>query len=357
LRAEEANLHYALQLARTHHLHDSAMGCAQGLDQLYQLTGRTAEWARLVADIHGDFIDPATDKPRAGCEENYSIIMGYRVRIAQARRDWPTATRLQSMRSAWNRDRAAPYLDLPLWRLRSTERSRLHSLANSEHYLGQLLAEQHDPACREHLQAAYDLSERIGDDPLQAGAAGELGNAFLFVPGLRNLDEARRWFENALNLTPEHDRIRSALAHCGLASTAFERFSEAQDRGVSIEQLTADLEQARAGYQNALYLLHADHHGYRANIHNHLGRIHGAVRDVPRALDHYQQSLHHSEAVGDTYSAGQTRLNIALLLDNNGRADDALHYARAAVTNLQHVDPSAAEMAGEAAALVRKLER
>ena len=54
-------------------------------------------------------------------------------------------------------------------------------------------------------------------------------------------------------------------------------------------------------------------------------------------MRHYQQALRHRDARGDLYGAGQTRFNIAVLLDDHGRAGDALHYARAALTNFQQV--------------------
>jgi hypothetical protein len=74
-------------------------------------------------------------------------------------------------------------------------------------------------------------------------------------------------------------------------------------------------------------------------------------------VHHYQRAIHHKEARGDTYSAGQTRYNVALLLDDAGRPGDALHYARAALTNFRQVGPGAAEEAARAQALIDGLER
>lgn len=76
-----------------------------------------------------------------------------------------------------------------------------------------------------------------------------------------------------------------------------------------------------------------------------------------RALGHYQQSVHHTEARGDTYGAGTIRRNIALLLRDDGRAGDALHYARAALTNFEEIGPGAASAAARAEALIQELER
>jgi tetratricopeptide (TPR) repeat protein len=357
LRAEEANLRHGLHLARAHHLPTAALSCAQGLCQLCDLTGRTTEWARLVADIQGDYIDPGTDQPRPGREDDYGIITEYRVQIARARRDWPTATRLHTIRAAWDRDRAAPYLDLAPEQLDPTGRNRLRTLAVGEHLLGQLLFDQGDPACRDHFQAAYHLAGRIGDTPTQAVAASGLGTVYRFVPGLRDLDQAHHWHQHDLDLKPERDRIGRAASHISLASVAFERFREARAVGAPADHLAAHLEQARAGYQQALDLLPDDHHQYRAVAHDQLGTISSAIGDVPCALGHYQQSIRYSEARGDTYVAGGIRFHIALLLGENGRAGDALHYARTALTNFQQVGPGAAAMAGQAEALIQELER
>jgi hypothetical protein len=53
-----------------------------------------------------------------------------------------------------------------------------------------------------------------------------------------------------------------------------------------------------------------------------------------QALQHYQQSIKHEEARGDIYAAGQTRYNIALLLERYSQIGDALLYARAAFGQL-----------------------
>ena len=45
---------HALQLARTHHWWDQVIDGMQGLQALYDNTGRRTEWARLVQDVTGD---------------------------------------------------------------------------------------------------------------------------------------------------------------------------------------------------------------------------------------------------------------------------------------------------------------
>lgn len=341
LRVEEANLRHGLYLARTHHQPDPALSCAQGLRKLFDLTGRTTEWARLVEGLYPDYINSDTDQPHPGHEDHYSIVIEYRVRLARIHRDWPTATRLHTTLTAWNRERAAPYLDQPADLLDATGRNRIRTLAVSEHLLGQLLREQDDPACLDHLHADYDLSERIGDTPGQAVAAGNLGNAYLFVTGLVDLDRAQQWHQRSLDLYPDHDRIGQAASHGSLASVTYERFRRARTTDTPPDQLTELAAQALTGFHRALDLLPTDHHEHRAAIHNQIGSVHGDLGDLPRALHHFQQSIQHDEARGDVYGAASTRYNIALLFADHGRIADAVLYARAALANFHQVGPGA----------------
>ena len=355
LRAEEANLLHALTLARTHHLPDAALVCLQGLYQLYKLTGRDVEWARLVDDIAGDYLDPATDQPLPGRDEEYSIVMGYRARIAEARRDWPTATRLQAAATDWARERATPYLQLPADRLDATARHHLRTLSVSEQDLGVILYEQGDPACLDHYRAAYDLCERIGDTAAQATHANNLGIAYRRVPELRDLDQAQHWHQRALDLMPEHDRIGRAAAHGSLANAAYDRFLDANAAGAPDAELLTHLNKARDGHQQALDLLSPDHHEFRATAHHELGNLYGEIGDVPQALHHYQRSIQHKESRGNTYGAGQSRYNIAPLLAGADRPGDALHYAHAALDNYRAVGPGAAAAVAQARALIDRL--
>ena len=102
-------------------------------------TGRDGEWARLVAQVTPDFIDPATDGPLPGREDQWSIITEYRVRLAMAARDWPAATRLQNLAIAWDRDQAAAALATPASQLTPAQRNQIRNLAVSLQYLGDIL--------------------------------------------------------------------------------------------------------------------------------------------------------------------------------------------------------------------------
>lgn len=357
LRVEEANLTHGLDLARVHQMPDVGVECLSGLNQLYRLTGRDGEWARLVSEIEGDYIDLTNDQPLPGRDNQYSIITGHRVSVARARRDWPTATRLQTARTAWNRDQATPYLDLPAERLDPIARYRLRNLAVSEEGLGRLLLEQDDPTCLDHYRIAYDLAEMIKDTVVQANQAANIGNAYLSVPALQNLDQAQHWHQRRLDLEPKHNRIGLAAAHGSLANVAYQRFLDARTRDTPEAKLLDYLNTALTGHRQALELLPSDHHDYRSVAHQEIGNIYTDVGDVAQAMHHYQKAIQHSEARGDTYGAGLIRYNIALLLYRAGRPGDALHYARAALTNYRDVGPGANSRIQRAQDLISDLEQ
>jgi hypothetical protein len=113
LVAEKDNLLAAWGLAREHGWWSAIISPMRGLWSLYDGTGRDAAgWRRLVETIVPDFIDPATDGPLSGREEEeWSLVTDYRVGLARRERDWAKAERLQRILLGWNRERARPALE------------------------------------------------------------------------------------------------------------------------------------------------------------------------------------------------------------------------------------------------------
>ncbi len=68
-------------------------------------------------------------------------------------------------------------------------------------------------------------------------------------------------------------------------------------------------------------------------------------------------ALAHQEARGNTYGAGLTRCNIAVLLEGAGRPGDALHYARAALRDYERTAPGTAQEVVQAQELIARLEQ
>ena len=357
LRAEEANLLHALDLARAEQLWYAAVGCLQGLRPLYERTGRDGEWHRLIAAIVPDFIDPDTGGPLPGRERQWSLVTGYLIRAAELARDWPTATALLNAKIAWDRDDASEALAVPLASLTTRQRIQIRNLGVSLSNLGDILRHQNDVGCMPLYQEALALGQKVGDSASEAQNAGRLGNAYLYVPELRDLDQAERWFRHSLSLRPDGDRLGRAANLSSLGGVAVERFEDAVSRGEADPVLLEYLNSALRSYRQSLEFTPADDHAARAIRQHQLGMVFQLAGDVGQALRHYQQSIQHEEARGNLYGAGQTRQNIAIMLVRDGRTDDALHYARAALDNYQQVGPGAADLTDQTRRIIADLEQ
>jgi tetratricopeptide (TPR) repeat protein len=357
LKVEEGNLRHALTLALDGGHWDDAVGCLQGLRHLYERTGRDGEWARLVGQVTPVFVDPATDGPLPGREEEWTLVTEYRVLLARAARDWPAATRLQNLRTAQDRADAAAALAAPASQLTPDQLHRIRSLATSLQYLGNILRSQEDPACLPHLKEAISLLQRIQDTNAESMLASSLGNAYLRVPALRDLDQAQRWHQHSLHLTSEQDRVGRAKTLVSLANIAVERFREARAAGQPEKVLLGHLNAALDGYQQAQRLLPADDAEDLAAVHNQLGILYSEAGDIRRAIQHYQQAIKFQEARGDIPGAGQTRFNLALALEKDGRPGDALLYARAALHDFERTGPGATPIAARTRDLITELEQ
>jgi hypothetical protein len=357
VQAEEANVLHALDLARAWDLRDAAMGCLQVLYTLYQRTGRNSEWARLVAAMTPDVTDPVTDGPLPGREQDWNVITSYRVRLAQAARDWPAAIALLNDSITWNRDRVADALAAPPADLTQVQRAQIRDLSADLNDLGNLLFLQRDPGCLPSYRESLELVQRIGDRATEAQISISLGNAHLRAPRPRDLDQAEHWYRHSLSLLPDSDRHGRALCHGSLGSLAVQRFGDAQAVGQPGPVLLEHLSTALRNYQQSLDLTPADDHETRAITEGHLASVFAQAGDTGEALRRYQRSLKHKEAREDLQGAGLTRHNIAALLGNDGRFADALLYARAALDNFQQAGPSAADRADLARGLIAQLEQ
>jgi tetratricopeptide (TPR) repeat protein len=356
LQAEEANMRHALDLARAAELWIAESGCLQGLMVLYARTGRDSEWAQLVAAITPDFTDPDTGGPMPGRKAAWGSITGYRVRLAEAARDWPTATALQDAKTVWDREHAAAALAAPAAGLTSVQRSQIRDLAASLGELGNILLAQGDPDCLTHFREVLMLAQRIGDRRAEAEAAGLLGHTYQSVPGLQDLDQAESWYRHSLSLRPDSDRLGLATDLGSLGQVAMERFQEAREAREA-EQVLQHFNTALRCYHQALDLTPADDHNSRGITEMDLGNLYRLARETRQALRHYQQAIQHQEARGNIYGAGQIRYNIAVLLAEDDRVSDALHYARAALDNYRQAGPGAADRADRARQLIADLEQ
>jgi hypothetical protein len=334
----------------------------QALTLLYQRTGRDGECARLLARITPDVTDSATGGPLPGREEQWTIVLGERARLARQARDWQTAIDLQKASIVWHLKEAVSALAAPAASLTPLQRRQIRNLAAALHNLGAVQLLQLDPICLDLFQEALALCQRVDDRAGEVLVAASLGTAFLQLPDLRDLDQAEYWQRHSLSMRPGGDLYGRAVNLSSLGDVALERcrcaFDGGQAEAVRLEQLSA----AAACYQEALNLFPADDHQNRAIVELQLGTLYGFADQPAPALRHYQQALQHQEARQDIYEAGVTRQRIALLLASVALVTEgyrvtsqALLFARAALANFQQT--GAASDAARTQEFIAKLEQ
>ena len=356
LRAEEANLLHARRLALRYGWYHRIISAMQGLDELYDHTGRRAEWRTLVDELVPSFVDPTSDGPLPGREEHWHFVMQYRVRLLQENREWAEATRVFSIVVTHFRQQAAPLLALPPEQLDAGQRHRLRSLAVAVEQLGHLQREAGAAACVGNYQEALQVLERIGAQTEAAVIAFNLGHAYMQIPALRDLAQAEVWYRRSLELTPESDRLGRGRVMGQLGYVARERFKEARQAGEPEAVLVEHLNNALQFYQDALKLTPPDAVNELATYHNQLGIIYGETGQTEQAVAHYRESIRYKEQAGNLYGAAETRENVAIAYANAGRLADALLFAQAAHRNFEQFDQAAAAEVARVQGLIEEIE-
>jgi tetratricopeptide (TPR) repeat protein len=359
LRAEEANLLQARRLALENGWWGGVIGAMQGLDELYGHTGRRAEWKRLVEEVVPAFAEPKMEAPLPGREENWSVVMQYRVLLAQEERNLPEAERLQGLRVDWNRQRAAPLLAQPPEGLDAEQRNQVRTLAASVHQFGDIQRAAGRAECVASFQEALALAERIGDQAVAAICASNLGHAYQDLPDLRDLSEAERWYRRSLDLREPEDGLGRGKCAISLGNVDWELFRDASTAGRPEEELLGRLNDAACWYHEALELLPDDAVDDLAIVHRCLGKTYAPAGDLDldRALAHYQKAIRYEEAQGNLFGAAQTRYNVAGALALVGRFSDALAYAEEALRGYETYGERAGAEVAEMRGLIAQIQR
>jgi hypothetical protein len=247
LALEEANLLHARRTARRHGWWSPVISVMQGLRILYEYQGRLSEWSRLVTEATPDYCTE-DDASICGREEEYSLIMTYRVHLAwEHDRDLPRAAALEEKLIELLRQKAATALALPVGApLDVHQKYRIHSLGAEVHTLGVILFEEGNPDCVAAYEESVRHSQRNQDTTGEAMSHREIGLAYLTIPAIRDLDAAEAAFQRSLVLRAPIDGPRQvSLDHRGCSWQTIRRILQARrPSGRSAE--------ARSGSRTAL---------------------------------------------------------------------------------------------------------
>lgn len=369
LELEEANLLYARRLARQNQWWYPVISCMQGLRSLYNYQGRTAEWARLVAEIAPHYCS-ADNEPIPGLEDQYSLVMGYRVDLSSDHeRDLAKAGALQEKRVKWNRQRASAEMALPKDApLNDKQRNRLRTLSVSVFALGQIMREDGKAECLQSYQEALEIDRRIGDKAAQAVDEYNIGHAYRTIPAIHNLDAAEAAYQRGLDLHDPNDVLgRSKCIH-QIGMVHHERFLDARKRKEPVETLLRHAQAAGKQYLEGLELCPKDALTDLAPMHNALGSLYSQVGQLDNTREHYEHAAQCFEQTGNHFDAGRVRFNIAIMHaqasereNQTSRQRDFLlrarAYAEAALRDFQHYQGRAANEEATAQGLLDDIDQ
>ncbi|MCC2111468.1 MAG: CHAT domain-containing protein [Hyphomicrobiales bacterium] len=357
LAAEEDNLVAAWRSARDRGWWAQVLSAMQGLRQLYDATGRTPAWRRLVETMTPDFVDPSDDGPQPGREGEWNIFTEYCVRLARQARELPRAERLQRKRVEWNRNRAGEALATPPEYRDAKQKNDIRNLAASLHELGEIQRESGDSECVASYRESFELAGSIGDRPGQAVCAFNLGIAYMDIDSICDFDRAEHWLSQSFDLRAAGDDRGRAISTGQLGYISLRRFDQAVEQKQPDETCVGFLRDAERRYEEALDLLPSTAIVDRGVFHNALGLIYHRAGEIDLAAQRYQQSIHCCVQSGDAYRAAQTRLNVALMFLHAGRFPDARAYAEAALANFSEYGDRAAVKIEKAQRLLADIAR
>jgi hypothetical protein len=358
---EEANLLQAHRLARRHGWWECDIHLIQGLEALYQqqIYGHF-NWWRLVAEITPDYCT-ADDAPVPGRENEYSMVMDFRVQAARLLSPHPvkrrgplgsSAAALQEKKITWCRHQAAPTLALPPDApLDHAQRRCISDLGASVLALGEILMSAGKPECVESFQESLGYARRIQD----AGAEARIHSAFgklyrdirshstLFLRDL-NVEAA---CQRSLAFCDPNDALARSRSIILIGAVHCERFRDFRVRREPAETVMLHAQAAEKYSLEALSLCPETAFQDLDFMYNLLGDLYKDLGRNERAWVHYEKRAQVQEQNGQYGEAGLTRYGLARMyaLAALGSAPDrrrdllnrARTYAEAALQDYSRV--------------------
>jgi tetratricopeptide (TPR) repeat protein len=331
LRAEEANLRHALRLASGHGWWPSTIGPMIGLGGLYEFTGQSSEWKKLVEDITPAFVDPRNDGPLSGREEHWSFVTSWRIELARKERRWEEAKRLLTLLLEQERLKYTPLLSNPKEELTPGQWLDIANLAMHEIDLGSVLGEMNDPKCVAQFDRAIELSVLIGDTEGQAHAIFNRGGAYATVEAIRDFRVADRCYRDAFHLAEKTNRHFRGRCLGQRGYIALERYKNGLDPKMPDEPDPQLILNAIRFYEEGLRLLGEDSPiSDRLTFENQLCNCYNHTSRSDLALPHCKEAIRLADSSGDTVRAASARGNMARALAQGDNLESGLAYAKAA---------------------------
>ena len=326
LAGEKANLWHALSLARRNEWFDLIGGCVQGLGALFEVQGHVSAWEGFVGELMKECAEGGTERPLSGRDLYWRAVVEQGVSAAARLRHLPRAEQLQRSCVHWDREEAAPFMTTASEQWDEDARQVVRRFAESLFRLSGILRSQGFPEPKID-QEAVDLVQQLGETETASQWTFELGLAYTDEPGVRNLDQADRWFQQSLALRAEDDRLGKAACYAELGRVSWELFGMARKANLAQTDLMRHLSDARQRYMRAIENDPPDDWVKLANHNQELGHICFALGDLGRALPYYREAIRYYERQGAGAEAANTRFTLALSLRDDGRLAEARKFA------------------------------
>ena len=347
LNNDEANLLYARQLAIDYELRSEIIYLMLGLEVFYYDKGQRLEWARLVEEILPLYIDLSTDHPLIGYEDEWGTLTEWRIRLARDKLDLEEAKKLTQMRVNAYRQRAE----------KSSEPDTIRNLAICIYEMGQIKREMRNSDCVQDYVEAIKWADKINDTEIIAKCYLNLGNSYIYLEDIQNLELSEDYFRKSLDLKDMRDIVGKGICYCNLGYVANKRYQLGKDSGKTEKDIKADFDAALENYNKALEYLPDYAYDRKGDVYDHMVILYSYDKDYKNAQEYYQRAVECYEKAHNVFKAGNTRLHMALALEQAGSFEDALKYADAALSDYNKLGDGASSNAKSAQDLIQGLKK
>jgi hypothetical protein len=288
LSGEEVNILHGLRMARENHWLHCVPGMMQGLFCLYRHTGRGTDLARIVDEVVPEFENSDGSGPAPDLEEEWSLLVGYRVYLAKEALQLAEAERLQRQVVAIAREHVKT---LP----NNENKWAVQRLAQATGILANILREQRKSECILAYKEDFGLSMSIGDHAGAADTALDMGTAYKDLSQIRDLEKSEEWYRHSAQLYEQNDPLGRARALHQQGLVAYERFKEAVAGGREPAEVTSYLTAALNLMKKSLEIAPPDEVSERSVGFNNLAEVYRRMGHLDRAIENYERAIQYAQ--------------------------------------------------------------
>ena len=343
LTLQITNMRTALAIARKAHFWNAAIVLLNGLESIYTLAGRWAEWQEIVDDTF-EFVR----KEKAADESELPVhLFSHKSKLAYMSHRFEDAEQYERKAVSYYRQKAKRILKEITAKPDSPY--PINALANRLLMLGDIQRKRGKISCEKTLQEAAELAEKIGDAKVAIAAKASLEAAHTSIPGLRRSRET-----SVISAPASADSLIRGRELNTLGQMECFQWEQAARNGDS-NAARQHLKNAVSYHKKALQRLPQEAPNDLGIAHHHLGSLCSISGDMDAAVEHWRAAISYYEQAQNSFSAARSRASIASALAKQGRFRDALDYAQSAKRIFDASGAGGTAMRSETERLIREI--